>query len=342
MSKSTKTRVLVTGATGFLGSNILKAMNENPAIECIAACRDSSRLTKDFTGTVREGDLLDDHYRRQVVEDIDAICHAGTWASMWGHKKLERERFFDPAISLMEHAIAVGVGRFIMAGTVVIGEVSSKGEPHDDFSETRHTGFWPHLDCLVDIDRHMQANCTRGMQMTLMRLGHFIGPGNRLGLVPALVPRLKTYLVPWLGGGKKRLPLVAGRDLGKAFELAVVAENLDPYESFNITGSEFPSLREVVGYIAEKAGTPKPLYSVPYPAGYAFGYLMETINRLLPGSSPFLTRSIVHLCEDWECPSSYANQKIGYLPEKNWRDAIDEHLDDLRQSGDAWLPLRQT
>ena len=117
----------------------------------------------------------------------------------------------------------------------------------------------------------MRANSHRGTQMVALRLGHFIGAGNRLGLVPALVPRLKTWLVPWLAGGKKRLPLVAGSDLGHAFALAALADNLDDYESFNICGTEFPTLREVVEHIASVAGCPTPLYSVPYPAGYLFG-----------------------------------------------------------------------
>ena len=79
MTQHHKTRVLVTGATGFLGGNIIKAMEGNSRIECIAACRNRSRLTPNFPGEVREGDLLDPQYRRDLVKDIDVICHAGTW-----------------------------------------------------------------------------------------------------------------------------------------------------------------------------------------------------------------------------------------------------------------------
>ena len=39
MSTEKKIRVLVTGATGFLGSNILRAMALQPGVEPIAACR---------------------------------------------------------------------------------------------------------------------------------------------------------------------------------------------------------------------------------------------------------------------------------------------------------------
>jgi nucleoside-diphosphate-sugar epimerase len=341
MTAQDRTRVLVTGASGFLGSNILMALAADPRIEPVAACRQRSRLTPGFSGEVRAGDLLDPGYRREALAGVDVVCNAGTWASMWGHRRLENERFFEPARDLVDQAISQGVKRFIQASTVVIAAVTRDGTPHDDFSPKRRTGFWPHLDYLMDLDDYMRDSSGHGTQMVTLRLGHFVGAGNRLGMLPAIVPRLKTFLVPWLGGGRKHLPLVADSDLGRAFALAATAEQLDNYESFNICGAEFPTLREVITCIAQRAEVPQPLYSVPYPAGYAFGWLMEKLEPLLPGSSPFLTRSIVHLCEDWICPGDYARIKLGYVPQKHWRTAVDEHLADLKSAGFPWPALCQ-
>lgn len=334
-------RVLVTGATGFLGSNVLTALLARPDVEPIAACRQREKLQNGFKGEIRTGDLQDPVYREALVQNIDVVCHAGAWASMWNHKTLERIRFFEPTRDLIDCAIRHGVKRFIQTSTVAIGATTREAKPLDDFSETKPTGFWPHLDYLVELDRYMRANCMRGTQMVTLRLGHFIGRGNRLGILPALVPRLKTYLVPWLAGGRKHLPLVADADLGESFALAAVAEGLNAYESFNICGKSYPTLREFIDFIAAETGVPTPLYSVPYPAGYAFGWLMETLNPVMPGTSPFLTRSIVHLCEDWVCPSDYARNKLGYLPKKDWRPVVREHLADLKAAGYPWPRLCQ-
>lgn len=333
-------KVLVTGATGFLGGNIVKALAARPDVTVIAACRAPSKLPAGFDGEVRAGDMMDSQYRRAVVKDVQVICNASSWASLWGHRQLERERFFEPMRDLIEQSIGQGVRRFIQTSTVAIADAKQRRETLDDFAKTGYTGFWPHLDCLVDLDHYMIANSDRGMEMVTMRLGHFVGAGNALGILPALTPRLRTYLVPWLAGGRKHVPLVADVDLGKGFALAATARGLSSYESFNICGAEFPTLREVIDFIASETGFPKPIYSVPYPAGYAFGWLMEALNPILPGQ-PFLTRSIVHLCENWVCPNDYAGKKIGYSPTKTWKVAVREHLADLRKKGYPWPRLCQ-
>ena len=136
------------------------------------------------------------------------------------------------------------------------------------------------------------------------------------------------------------MPLVADTDLGQAFALAAVAEGLKDYESFNICGTEFPPMRDVLTLIAKETNSPLPHFNVPYAMGYAFGWLMETLNPLLPGS-PFLTRSIVHLSEEWLAPNDYAKTKLGYVPQKDWRLAVCEHLADLKSAGYPWSRLSQ-
>ncbi|MDM4719330.1 NAD(P)-dependent oxidoreductase [Micromonospora sp. WMMA1363] len=260
-----RTRVLVTGATGFLGHNILTALTNHADVTVVAACRTPDRLPAAFVGEVRLGDLRDPGYRRTVVDDVDVVCHAGTWGAFWGHATLERRQFFAPNRDLIDQAVHRGVRRFIQTSTVAIAARPDRGQPVDDFSPTRRTGFWPHLDRLIDIDDHMRRHSNQGTQMVTMRLGHFAGAGNSLGMVPALVPRLRTGLVPWLAGGRARLALVAGTDLGEAFALAATADRLDDYESFNVCGPTFPTAREVIEFIADETGSPRPWFSVPTP-----------------------------------------------------------------------------
>ncbi|NTV39990.1 MAG: NAD-dependent epimerase/dehydratase family protein, partial [Demequinaceae bacterium] len=96
-------RIVVTGATGFLGGNILQALDSQP-VTLVAAARDASRLPSWFAGETRLGDLTDPAYRREVVRDADVVIHAGTWSSFWGHAREESDLFLDPSIDLIDRA----------------------------------------------------------------------------------------------------------------------------------------------------------------------------------------------------------------------------------------------
>jgi nucleoside-diphosphate-sugar epimerase len=334
-------KVLVTGATGFLGRNVLAALAARSDIHAIAGCRTPERLVPGLAAEVRVGDLRDPAYRRSVVRGVDAVCHAGTWGAFWGNARRERRLFLEPARDLVECAIESGVERFIQNSTVVIAGVRRDATAIDDDATPRRTRRWPHVDCLVDLDEHMRAQRDRGTRMITLRLGHFVGRGNALGLLPALVPRLRTRLVPWLAGGRSRLPLVADTDLGEAFALAATAGGLDTYESFNICGPSFSTTREVLELVAEVTGVPRPRWSVPFGLAYAFGWLLEALHPIIPGKEPLLTRSIVHVAEDWWCTTDRAAHRLGYVPRKDWRVAAREALDELAVLGYPWARLRQ-
>ncbi len=344
----TNPRIVVTGATGFLGGHILRALHGEP-VTLIAAVRDPSRLPDWFSGETRIGDLTDAAYRRNVVRDADVIIHAGTWSSFWGHTQQETERFEIPSLDLIDRAVAAGVGRFIAASTVALGTPAVGNEPGgdalvDDDSAARGRAFWPHHMAMARVEDHMRATARDGgTQMVSLRLGHFIGEGNSLGLVAALIPRLKTRQVPWVNHGRAHLPLISGADMGRAFASAATAPapQLDAFEAINVVGREQPTAREVFSHIAATAGVPKPAYSVPLRAAYAFGALMERLHPVLPGRAPFLTRSLVFVGENWHMDDTKAERVLGYRGTDDWREVIAASVAERRADDFAWPELAQ-
>ena len=327
-----KKTVLVTGATGFVGSHVLDALMARKDIETVAACRDPSRLLSGFSGEVRRGDLTDADYVAGVVKGVNVICHAAAWTSLWAHRNQEEHYFRDPTTALIDAAISAGVERFIFDSSIVAAPPRRDGAPIDDHEPGVRPGFWPHMDMVVDIERHMHKHSTLGMKMIVLRAGHFVGARFNLGLASLLIPRLKTHLVPWVSGGSARQSLVAGEDVASAYELAVGADGLKNYEQFNICGPSFPTLREIIGFLHDEAGTPRPYFSVPLAGAYAFGWLMEKLNPVLPGD-PFLTRAIVLLMEDRHAPSDLARSRLGYVPKVDWKTAMRRQLQDEARRG---------
>jgi nucleoside-diphosphate-sugar epimerase len=176
--------------------------------------------------------------------------------------------------------------------------------------------------------------------MVNLRLGLFAGNRYALGVLPILLPRLKTRLVPWVAGGKTSMPIISGKDISQAIVRTAIAPNLPPYESINIVGPEIPTTREVIKYICENYNYPKPWFSVPFFAAYTFAWLMEKLNPLVPWE-PLITRSIVHLLEETNTSNDKAKMLLGYSPEIHWKQAVSAQIDEMLENGFTGMKMHR-
>lgn len=320
------TRILVTGANGFVGSHVLEALQQREGVQVIAACRDKGRLPAHFGGEVREGDLRDASYRMTVVSGVDVLCHAAAWSSLWGHAKESHELFLEPSLGLIEAARQAGVKRFINTSTTSAAAPEHSADPD---SRGIARPLWPHLCNVIAVEDALKKAAGPTFQVRNLRLGIFAGQRYALGLLPILMPRLKTHLVPWVAGGKTGLPLIDGRDIGQAFACAALAEGLADHEGFNIVGPEVPTVRQVITFLHSEYGLPLPHFSVPFSVAYPFGWLMEKLDAIVPWE-PLVTRSIIHLLEETHADNTKAMRLLGYHPAHSWRDAIREQVQEMQ------------
>ncbi|VAW95710.1 hypothetical protein MNBD_GAMMA21-1524 [hydrothermal vent metagenome] len=319
--------VLVTGANGFVGTHALKSLMKTRNIRLIAACRNRLKITPEFEGEVRQGDLRDDDYLATLLDDVDVVCNAMAWTSLWGNIKNSHDLYYEPTIRLINKTVEKKIDRFINISTTSAAAPDTSSDP---MSEGIPRSYWPHLCNVIKIEnymRQMQANHTA---MINMRLGIFAGEHYALGIIPILLPRLKTHLVPWVAGGKTGLPVIDGRDIGEAMKCACVAGELTGYQSFNIVGCEVPTVREVIKYIHDEFNYPQPHFSVPFFLAYPFAWLMEKMDPIVPWE-PLVTRSIIHLLEEVNANNQRAEQMLGYKPSYHWRDAVRLQLGEMQQ-----------
>lgn len=163
-----------------------------------------------------------------------------------------------------------------------------------------------------------------------LRLGLFAGSRYSLGLLPILVPRLKTHLVPWVAGGQTGMAITDGRDIGCCAALAAIKPNLKGYEGFNVVGPEVARVREVIDYLHHRHGIPRPHFNVPFPLAFAFACLMEKLDPVVPWE-PLVTRSIIHLLQETGVDNERAERKLGYEPRYHWKEAIDTQLGEMAE-----------
>ena len=317
--------VLVTGSNGFAGSHILEALH-GKNVHLIAGCRDKNKIPDWYTGEVRQGDLRDPNYLVTLLEGVDVVCHAAAWTSLWGHPKESHELNYLPSMNLLDASLKAGIERFLFVSTT---SAAAPGASANPLSRGVPRSFWPHLCNVIKFENAMRDKANGFTSMINLRCGVFAGEHYGLGLLPILLPRLKTHLVPWVAGGKTSMPIIDGKDIGQAFALAAIQPDLKGYQAFNIVGPETPSVRDVIEFLNHEFGYPQPHFSVPFSAAYVFAWLMETIDPIVPWE-PLVTRSIVHLMEETEANNEHAFSCFGYRPEIHWKDAIRSQLSEFK------------
>jgi nucleoside-diphosphate-sugar epimerase len=318
--------VLVTGANGFVGSHVLEALQRRRELTAIAACRDPAKLPAGFAGEVRAGDLRDSRYVRDVVDGVDVLCHGAAWTSVWGRRVESRRLFLEPTLALIDAAQAAGVRRFVNNSTT---SAASPEQSADPMSRGIPRRFWPHLCNVIAIEDRLRERACPAFQVVNLRLGIFAGRRYGLGILPILLPRLRTHLVPWVAGGRTSLPIIDGEDIGEAFALAVTATGLDDYEGLNVVGPEVPTVRQVIELLHDELGYPAPHFGVPFLLAYPFAWLIETIDPIVPWE-PLVTRSIIHLLEEVHADNRKAETRLGYRPRHPWREAVRKQVAEMQ------------
>ncbi len=328
-------RVLLTGANGFVGSHALLALKQCDDVHLLAACRDPERLSGAEGVQLRIGDLRDAAYARELVRGVDCICHAAAWTALFGERKRSDAWFLQPTLTLLEAARDHGVARFVFVSSTSAAAPQMSPDP---MSPGVLRGLWPHLDNVVRIEDRMKELATDDFCTVSLRFGLFAGQRYNLGLLPILLPRLRTHLVPWIAGGRTGMPIIDGRDIGRAMALAATAPGLGGYQGFNIIGPELPSVRDVIGHLHREHGYPEPHFGVPFALAYPFARLMEWLDPLLPWD-PLVTRSIVHLLEETGADNARAERLLGYRPVYHWKQAVDEQLMEMASREEGAMPM---
>ncbi|WP_166964544.1 NAD-dependent epimerase/dehydratase family protein [Yeosuana marina] len=318
--------IVVTGAAGFVGSHILEEFNRNglERSNVIAACRTKSKLPDWYQGETLIGDLSDKEYIEILTERADIICHTAAWAEMNGSDEDSKKYFYAPTINVINSALKNGVKRFIFLSAITSNPI----EQNLVHSSRKLNKIWPHYDSIIKIENHLKKVSRQGMDVIILRVGYFTGKNYALGLLPILLPRLKTYLVPWINKGKTTLPLIDGRDIGLAFKQTVTAQLQEKFYVVDIVGKEIPTVREVFSYLHKEYSYPLPFFSVSFKFAYGFARLMQLIHKIIPGD-PLIVPAIVLLLEETNATNIRAEQVLNYKPKIHWKESIDIQINEM-------------
>lgn len=231
--------VLLTGATGFVGSNLLPALVD-AGHDVRAMSRDPAGYDPPVDAEVVGGDLLEPATLEGAFENVDAAYYL-VHSMGSGDDFEERDR--QAAENFAEAAGEAGVDRVVYLGGL--------GEEGDDLS--------PHLQSRREVERILADG---DYELTTLRAAVIVGAGSAsFRMVRQLVIRLPVMVTPrWVAN---ECQPIAIEDV-VAYLVGVLDAEATAGETYGIGGPDVLTYREMMVRTAAAMGRRRPVV-VPVP-----------------------------------------------------------------------------
>jgi dihydroflavonol-4-reductase len=273
-------RVFLTGATGFIGGHVLRALlSAGYAVRALARDREGASRMAD--AEVAFGDLRDTGALARSMAGCDDLVHCAALYSF-----APRDRAALRAVNaggtagLLAAAHLAGIRRAVVTGSA--GTVAPAGEgrlsdERDDAADGSRSAYHQ--------SKHAQERAALAARVpaVLVLPSSTVGPGDRkptpTGQMIVDFASGRVFASPPRGG----LNLVAVEDVARAHVLAL--ERGRPRTRY-LVGGENLSLEQVWQMLADVTGRRPPRWRIPYPAALLAGAADELRCRLQPGATP--------------------------------------------------------
>ncbi|UVK53487.1 NAD(P)-dependent oxidoreductase [Mesorhizobium sp. AR02] len=316
-------RVLVTGASGFLGGHVVARLAA-AGTPVVAQGRDTRRSAAlEAAGhTVMRRDLSQpfDAKSDAGFGEIDAIVHCAALSSPFGRLADFEAANVTATRNLVDFARQLGVQRFVQISTpsvcfafrdqLCVTEKSPLPDPVNHYARTKRQG--------EDI-----VLAAADIGPVVLRPRGIYGAGDR-ALLPRLLQAARRPL-PLFRDGQARIDLTHVDDVVDAVFAALSAGSAAEGQIFNISGGEVLAVRHIADSACARAGLQTRWRKTPLaPAMLAAG-VMEAVALLLPRRpEPPVTRYGLGLfAYAQSLDISKARRILGWTPKVPFEDGLD-------------------
>ena len=327
-------RVLVTGASGFIGSHLVPALRESGhTVTALVRSSSDTTLLDELGVETRIGDLGDPGSLSGVAEGVDAIIHLAAYYRFYGEKEQYTRINVEGTLSLAEVAKKAGVNHFIYCSSAEaigpvegIGDEQSKPNPQYKYGVSKLTA-------------EKKLNELQGDKpwITVIRPSGVYGPRNVddvsywFVMSQAKGGILSKFIV---GSGESLIQFVHVSDIVQGFIKALENPDASKGETFIISENHAYSYKEVYSIIAELLGkTPPKLHLPPWLAKLSIAPV-EFFNKLT-GREDFMwhTATVDSVMSNRAYSIDKAVKLLGYNPRYDLRTGLAETIKWYHKNG---------
>ncbi len=281
-------RVLVTGASGFLGAATATAVRDaGHTVRTLQRRPSGVEGVTDVLGSVTDADTV-----RAAVADVDAVVHLAAKVSLAGDPADFARVNVTGTQFLLDAARASGVQRFVAVsspsvahtGSSLAGVGAGPAEPEAARGDYARTKAAAELLAL--------AADGPGFAVVAVRPHLVWGPGDTQ-LVGRIVERARAGRLPLLDSGAALIDTLYVDNAASAM-VAALEHAADPDvhgNAYVVTNGEPRPVGELLAGICTASGVPAPRWHVPAGLARVAGSVVEAVWRVRPGADePPMTR----------------------------------------------------
>lgn len=327
-------RILVTGATGFTGGHLARALAAQ-GNHVRALVRPGSDPAPQAPGSdpiaIVRGDLRDSDSLNRAANGVEVVYHIAAIYRQAGLQDDEYRAVNASAVrTVIEAAKAGGARRVVHCSTVgVHGDVEHPPanedaplRPGDIYQQTKLEGERVAREAARDT----------GIEVVIARPTGIYGPGDRRLLKLFRGVARRRFVI--LGDGRIFYHLTYIDDLIEGFRLCGTVPSAAG-RTYILAGGEVTTLNELTGIIADEAKVPPPRLHLPVWPFRAAGALCEAICAPLGIEPPIYRRRVDFFTKSRAFDISRARAELGYVPSIGLREGIARTLRWYR--AEAWI-----
>lgn len=269
-------RILVTGASGFIGSKVAETLSKKFSDAVISGTgRSKSPFSPADPPNYKhiECDLMDSEIQKKLPDEIDVIIHlAGDRRTFVKPDELSKQAFSNILMTshMADYAASAKVKLFLYSSSVYV----YSGNKDIPFREEPLTIPRENLGATkLASEALLKARAFSGQfKAASFRMGTVYGPrSGATQFIPQAIMKLKSPdPAAKFGAGDVKRDFVYVDDVANAFTSAIsvlLGKDFN-YEALNVGSGKAVSIREVVKVLAEELGTEKKIeFSIPADKG---------------------------------------------------------------------------
>lgn len=286
-------RVFVTGATGFVGSAVVRELVDAGHQVLGLARSDQGAATVESAGAqVHRGDLADLHGLRAAASGVDGVIHT---AFNHDYRDFDGACETDRAVIDAFGETLAGSDRPLIVTSGVGTRKQVPGRPATEDDAPHRDGHAAHR---VPSETRALSYTDRGVRVSVLRLSLAVHGEGDHAMIPALIhsARLRGS-VPRIGDGTNRWPAVHRLDAARLYRLAL--ESAPAGSELHGVAEQGVPLRDITEIIARNLNLP-----VAQAAAQDLGFVGPFLAGDFPSSSE-RTRKLL----DWH-PTHPASSRI--------------------------------